>query len=257
MIRSGFTLVLLAGLLAAPFAAQPHALNPESIDRYVEATLTPTQIVLVYQVIFGLNSTEEASRKLDPNEDGVITDEERARYVNTEGQRYGGRQYLKVGDETLTLEFRMGDAYAHFGHNGMHVIKVDLGYVCPLPAELPRGSTVEFQLKDYDLETVPGWKQMQVITRPGARYEGHIPYREYKPFDYEILNEKGFAPGTDSIKGLVSFDETEADGAVTIILPERTVTERPKKMLWQYFVFGGAAVLVLAFIAAAAMKFRP
>ncbi|MDP8245829.1 MAG: hypothetical protein P9L94_17230 [Candidatus Hinthialibacter antarcticus] len=256
MHRTRFILLIMIWLLAAPFAAQPHALNPESIDRYVEATLAPTQVVLVYQIIFGLSSTEEASQRLDPDDDGVITDEERAEYVKTEGKRYGGRQYLKIGDETLTLEFRMGDAYAHFGHNGMHVIKVDLGYVCPLPAGLPRGATLDFQLKDYDLETVPGWKQMQIVTAPGVHYEGHIPYREFKPFDYEILNEKGFAPGTDSIKGQVSFDETAPDAEVNIILPERTVVEKPKRTGWQYGIVGGAGILALAFIAAAAAKFR-
>ncbi len=249
-----FSILLL--LMIGPFAARPHALNPDSIDRYVEATLTPTQIVLVYQIVFGLNGTEDASRRLDPDDDGVITENERSRYVEAEGKRYGGRQYLKVGDQTLALEFRMGDAYAHYGHNGMHVIKADFGFVSPLPASVPRGATLDFQLKDYELETVPGWKQMQVITQPGAHYDGHIPYRDYQPFDYEILNDKGFAPGTDSIKGLVSFGSASQSGDIQIILPERTVMEAPPNLAMQYVVLGGVGIFLFVFIGAIVMKVR-
>ncbi|MBZ0254453.1 hypothetical protein K8I31_00220 [bacterium] len=256
MNRTCLLLSIVVWLLAAPFAAQPHALNPDSIDRYVEATLTPTQIVLVYQLILGLNPTEDASRRLDPNDDGEITDEERDRYLQSEGRRYGGRQYIKVGDEVLMPEYRMGDAYSYIGHNGINVIKVDFGYVCPLPASLPRGATLDFQLKDYDLETVPGWKQMQVISTEGAHFEGHIPYTEYKPFDYEILNTKGFAPATDSINGQVSFDKPTEASPVDIVLPEKPGPEIIRDNTWQYWVFGGVAIVAATFIAAFVMKMR-
>lgn len=256
MNRTRLTLSIIVWLLAAPFAAQPHALNPDSIDRYVEATLSPTQIVLVYQLILGLNPTEAASRRLDPNDNGEITDAERDRYLQSEGQRYGGRQYIKVGDEVLMPEYRMGDAYSYVGHNGINVIKIDFGYVCPLPASLPRGATLDFQLKDYDLETVPGWKQMQVIATKGAQYSGHIPYTEYQPFDYEILNTKGFAPATDSINGQVAFDKPTVASAIDIELPQKPGPEVVRNNTWQYWVLGGIAIVAAAFITAFAMKMR-
>lgn len=211
----------LAALMvwAAP-AARPHALDPESIDRYVEITFTPTKLIFIYQIMLGLNPTERAAAKLDPDRDGVITDAERDAYVKEEAASFSARQYVKLGDHLLPLEFQMGDAYSSFGHNAITVIKLDLAYTCALPPDLPRSATVPFEFTDYWMEPILGWKQMQVKTAPGARYEGHIPYRDFEPFDWEILAEKGFFPATDNISGQAWFDES--GHAAEVVLPERT-----------------------------------
>ena len=56
-------------------------LHPASIDRHADITLTPTKLVLVYEVVLGINATEKAARMLDPNNDGEITNEDREKFL--------------------------------------------------------------------------------------------------------------------------------------------------------------------------------
>ena len=102
-------------------SAYPHALDPESIDRHTELTFTPSNLILIYQVILGIKPTERETRKLDADGDGTISDSERDSYVKKASEKYRKSQILRLGDRELTLQFIQGDAYASFGHNGINV----------------------------------------------------------------------------------------------------------------------------------------
>ncbi|MBI1390975.1 MAG: hypothetical protein GC154_21300 [bacterium] len=240
----------------APLSVFPHALNPDSIDRYVEITFAPDRIVLIYQLILGVNPTETAARRLDPDNDGEITDAERDAYLTAESRDFGVRQYLTLNGEQLELQYKTGDAYSGVGHNGISVIRLDLGYVAPIPADIPRGTTVEFYFKDFRLENVAGWKQIKTVDSGGTRYIGHVPYSEYQPFDWEILNEKGFYPSTDHLDGAVILPQAPVSSPpVEIVLPSQTAPKPQKPVTyWQYGVLAFAGLLILAFVAVLAVR---
>lgn len=216
-----FWLVVFLGISTA--RAFPHAWHPESIDRYVELTLTPTQLVMVYEAILGLYPTERAAKKLDADQDGKITDAERDAFVRETAEEYAPKQTIRIGEWKLTPRFVTGDTYRTVGHNMMDVIKVDLGYVCPLPAGIPRGITLPFFYEDSQLIKVPGWKQMNFAPRNGVTFSGHIPYQEYKPFDYMIMETKGFIPATNFIELEVSLPAAPAGtGEIAVTLPSKS-----------------------------------
>ena len=215
-------------LLVFGSPAFPHALDPESMDRYAEITLTPSHLVLIYQVFFGVNPTERITRVLDADNDGVITDAERTAVVDRLARVYATKQVLRINDQDLSLEFRMGDAYAALGHNAIQVIKVDLAYVARYPADIPRQVTCPFTYEDQNFIKIPGWKQIQVLTRDSAQFEGHIPYTEYKPFDFEIINTKGFVPSTDAISGNLFLPLAQEVTNPDVALPVKQEIPRPE-----------------------------
>lgn len=246
--------LFLASLLI-PATALSHALHPDSIDRYADITLTPSHLVVVYQAVLGINPTEKASKRLDPDDDNEITEAERDAYLNTIAQEYAHKQLIMLGGQRLDLQFKGGDAYAIQGHNGIFAIKLDFGYVCELPADLPRNATVEFSYEDQALSKVVGWKQVQFHGQNGVAYAGHVPYRDYKPFDYEILNTKGFAPSTDSIHLQVMLPTAVQEAAPAFALPEKMLAldvgtgiqisqvQTKKKSSWLGPILGGIVVL--------------
>jgi len=244
-------LCLICRCVGISNVAHAHAMHPDSMDRHAEITFTPGKLILIYQAICGLNPTENYSRRLDPDNDGTITDEERFAFVKTIAETYAKNQVLKLEEKDLALQFHSGDAYASGGHNGMNVVKVDIAYTAAYPADMPRSVTQSFLYEDNNFKSVPGWKQMQVTTRDGVVYDGYVPYQEYQPFDYEIINTKGFTPSTEKISGNVNIPPIK--NAVhleitTVTLPEKTVpleVMRQDDMIMLMLVYGLAAFFVL------------
>ncbi|HOL96427.1 MAG TPA: hypothetical protein PLH79_18935 [bacterium] len=238
--------VVFWGISGLP--AFPHALHPESIDRYVEFTLTPTQLAIVYEIILGLNPTQRAARRMDPDNDGKITDAERDAFVRFSADQYAPKQTIRIGEWKLTPRFVTGDAYHTIGHNMMNVIKIDLGYLCPVPAEIPRGVTLPFFYEDGNWLKVPGWKQMNFFPRDGVAFTGHIPYQEFNPFDYMIIETKGFIPATNSLSLEVNLPSAPAGpGDFTVSLPPKAQYDAGSSPpgSWTAAVWLGGAFLVL------------
>ena len=258
LIRFSTTfLVLLHYVCINPQPVLSHALHPESIDRYAEITVTPNRLVLIYQVILGINPTERASKALDPNNDGTITDEERNTYLQQISQEYIEGQKIYLGDVELKTTYQIGDVYSAYGHNGIRVIRIDIGFICDLPSDIPRETHLKFSYEDQTMKQRVGWKQIQLFTRNGVKYEGHIPYTEYKPFDYEILNTKGFSPATDSITGEILLPANENNGEIAPIkLPERSMEAVKVESSLDTVILVGVSFLLLFFIIAVAFRLR-
>jgi len=244
----------LSILCAAPYS-ESHALNPESIDRFALLTFTPSHLVVMYSTVLGVKPTERASQDLDPDNDGEITDKERDAFIMKMAQQYAQGQIVRLTDRDLKLEFKTGDAYAGFGHNNINVIKIDIGFLCTLPKDLPRGVPLDFSYEDMNVNKIPGWKQIKVQTMNGVSYEGLVPYTEYQPFDYTILDKTGFAPATDGIDIKVTLPESAESAAVLPLqLPPKRDAERPKNHRVEYISLGGVSFLIAAFIAALAYR---
>lgn len=234
--------------------AEPHALNPESIDRYAEITLTPGRLVVIYEILLGIAPTARAASQLDANHDNVISDEERSGFVSKNAEMFGQKQIVQIGDSTLPLRFVQGDVYRTIGHNGINILKIDAGYVCDLPAGIPRETTLAFQYKDTYLENLPGWKQIHFSPRDGVRYSGHIPYGEFKKFDYEIIVTKGFIPASDFIDlevWLPSSANSSPEPAV--VLPEKdevdlSVQALEISLLYKIWIILGGIGAVIAVV---------
>lgn len=228
-----------------------HAMHPDSMDRHAEFTFTPSRLILIYQVVCGLNPTESYTRRLDPDNDGTITDEERLSFVKAIAETYTKQQIIQIGGQNIPMQYHSGDAYATVGHNGMHVIKVDIAYTIAYPADMPKNATHTFSYEDNNFKAVPGWKQMQVTARDGVVYDGYVPYQEYKPFDYEIINTKGFSPSTEKLSGQVNVphSETEMQAVSAMVsLPDRTIPQevmRPDEKIVMMLVYGIAVIFVL------------
>lgn len=228
-----------------------HALHPDSMDRHAEITFAPSKMIVIYQAIGGINPTEHYTRRLDPDNDGTITDEERNSFIKNIAAEYAKNQKIHIGEYNLDLQFHSGDAYASVGHNGMNVIKVDIAYTAEYPAALTRNVTQSFMYEDNNFNTVPGWKQLNVSTRDGAIYSGFIPYQEFAPFDYEIIATKGFTPSSEKLKGEVSIPPAENSDSTEVIMPEKVI---PKEvMLFQdlvlnYIAYGLAGLLAMIVI---------
>ncbi|MGC9328377.1 MAG: hypothetical protein ACP5I1_12145 [Candidatus Hinthialibacter sp.] len=210
------------GILYAAIRAESHALDPESVDRHAEITLTGDRLVIIYELLLGINPTNRAVEKLDANLDKTISNEERDAYIAEIAPIYADLQTVQLGDTRLPLQFVQGDVYRTIGHNGINVLKIDLGYMCDLPADIPREATLAFHYHDANLEDRNGWKQIRFNPLNGVRYSGHIPYKDFGKFDYTIMETKGFAPKTDQIS-IETFlpASSDASNAPAVVLPEK------------------------------------
>lgn len=251
-----FSISLVICFIFWPSSTFSHALHPESIDRHAQFILTPSEIILIYEAILGVNPTERAAAAMDPDRDGVITDAERNAFVQRSAEQYGAAQRVRLGEHILQPRLHIGDAYSTFGHHGINVIKIDLGFRFPIPAEVPRGVTLPFEYRDEKLANIPGWKQVN-LQACGVNYSGHIPYREYEPFDYEIIDAVGFFPSTNSIRGeLMIPTDAVTDALETVPLPERTVFDAPPRYGGLALNMIGVAILLALLIGAAAFWYR-
>lgn len=252
-----FMVIIAIGILLIPQTVFPHALHPESIDRCAELILTPSKLVLIYQVILGVNPTERASKRLDANNDGEITDLERNKFLKAFASEYAAKQTLQIDAQQMKLQYQLGDTYSTIGHNGINVLRVDIGYSTALPADLPRNETLPFSYSDKNLVDIPGWKQIRFTPRDGVRFEGHIPYEQYKPFDYEIINTKGFYPSTDNLNLTVNIPPPIADSEMVVSLPERVnILQEETTSLWETIVLSGVLLFVIAVGIAVYLRFR-
>ncbi|MBN2329027.1 MAG: hypothetical protein JXR73_17940 [Candidatus Omnitrophica bacterium] len=217
-----FLFVFLIGTMCAALRAESHALDPESVDRHAEITLTGSRLVVIYELLLGINPTNRAVEKLDANQDKTISDEERDAYLKEIAPIYADMQTVQLGEMRLPLRFVQGDVYRTIGHNGINVLKIDLGYMCDLPAGIPREATLAFHYHDANLENRNGWKQIRFNPLNGVRYSGHIPYKDFGKFDYTIMETKGFAPKTDEISLEISLPaSSEASSSPAVVLPEK------------------------------------
>ncbi len=220
-------LLLLFPLLLPTLNVCSHALHPDSIDRYAHITLTPDNLVIIYELLLGKNPTALAVRMLDADKDGTITDQERDEYVNTAAQKYANNQTLVIGQTKLELQFVQGDAYESYGHNGMSVIKIDIAYKCSIPADIPRQATVPLNYKDDSLLVIPGWKQVGFSTQGGVKYSGHIPYKDVTKFDFPAMADKGYFPATESINIEINLPQSGVQKvAASIQMPEKKEYEQ-------------------------------
>lgn len=228
-----------------------HALHPESMDRHAEITFASNKLIVIYQAICGINPTEQYTRRLDPDNDGTITDDERNSFVKHKAEEYAKKQAVKIGENDLVLQFHSGDAYASVGHNGMHVIKVDIAYLAEYPAGLIRNVTHSFTYEDHNFNTVPGWKQLNISTRDGAVYSGYIPYQEFAPFDYEIIATKGFTPSSEKLSGDVSIPPAENRTSTAVIMPEKVIPQEVmlfEDLILHYIAYGLSGLLAFIVI---------
>lgn len=249
-IRNIALIISLMGLIPDGRLAWPHALDPESIDRHAELSLTPNRLVLIYELLLGVSPTERAVRQLDADGNKNITGEERNAFVRKTAEEYGAWQIVEIGGRRLNLSFVEGDAYRTIGHNGINVLKIDLGFISELPADLPRETTLSFQYQDASLENKKGWKQIAFVSLNGVRFSGHLPYRDFGKFDYDIIEKKGFVPATDSIRIEISLpNATIAPVNPPWIMPEKNEIDisagktelRLLFTLWRWI--GGIAIL--------------
>lgn len=257
-MRFVFLVLWFLSLSVISLPSFPHALDPESIDRHAEFTFTPSRIVLIYQIILGIMPTERETKRLDADHDGTISDAERDEYVKKASGEYLGKQTIRLNEQDLTFQFVQGDAYASFGHNGIQVIKIDIAYVCSLPADIPRNKKMPFFYEDHNITGISGWKQINTATQGGVIIEGHIPYREYKPFDYELLNEKGFMPSSDSIRidvTMPALSESNETADVVFPAPMNPVPDL-RRTVWEPIGLGFAGIVLLLAIVAIAIKLR-
>lgn len=223
-----------------------HALHPDSMDRHAGITFAPSKMIVIYQAIGGINPTEQYTRRLDPDNDGTITDEERHSFVKNMAAEYAKNQKIHIGEYDLDLQFHSGDAYASVGHNGMNVIKVDIAYTAGYPEVLIRNVTQSFTYEDNNFNTVPGWKQLNVSTRDGVVYSGYIPYQEFAPFDYEIIATKGFTPSSEKLSGEVSIPLAENSASTEVIMPEKVIPQEVmlfEDLILNYIAYGLAGLL--------------
>jgi hypothetical protein len=215
-------LLLLFPLLLPTLNACCHALHPDSIDRYAHITLTPNNLVIIYELLLGKNPTAWAMRKFDADKDGTITDQERDEYVSKAARKYADNQTLSIGQTELEFQFVQGDAYESYGHNGMSVVKIDIAYKFNLPADIPREATISLNYKDDNLLVVPGWKQVGFSTIGGVVYSGHIPYKDVEKFDFPAMELKGYFPATESIDIEINLPKSGVeDVAASIQMPEK------------------------------------
>lgn len=261
MRRWCFTgMIGLLWLIYASFSYS-HALHPESVDRYAEITLTPTQLAILYEVVLGINPTERAVMQLDADNNGDISEDERDAFVKARAEQYARNQKVVLGDKRLNPQFKLGDAYGFVGHNGIDVIKIDIGYLCTIPEDTPKGDPIRFSYTDDNFTKAPGWKQMNVTPLYGVTYDGHVPYADYKPFDYEIIAQSGYYPSTESISIDVTLpasinSATGSVGAELFKFPEREPEPQEQTKSWELVILSGVGLLILGFIVAIFLRMR-
>jgi nickel/cobalt transporter (NicO) family protein len=167
---------LLASLAFAVFAplipreAQAHPLGNFTINHYSRLEFADEKAHIDYVLDFAEIPTFQQKGKLDPNEDGELSDAEARAYLDAKLPSLVEDLHLRVGKEALPLRVLDSSAAYRPGQGGLPVLRIEARLLADLPKHWEDHGAGHYTDSTY--EDHLGWREIVVKGGPGIALKG-------------------------------------------------------------------------------------
>jgi nickel/cobalt transporter (NicO) family protein len=161
---------LLACLTFAVFAslipreAQAHPLGNFTINHYSRLEFANEKARIDYVLDFAEIPTFQQKGKLDPNEDGKLSDAEARAYLDAKLPSLVESLHLRVGKEVLSLRVLDSSAAYRPGQGGLPILRIEAHLLADLPKDWEDHGAGLY--KDRAYEDHLGWRE--IVVRGGS-----------------------------------------------------------------------------------------
>lgn len=169
-------LSLLAASLMITTTAQvasAHPLGNFTINHYSRLELSNSQWRLLYIVDRAEVPAFQERAKIDANQDGQISSDERDTYLNAE--RIALQQNLQLSLNQAPLSLRLAEQHIEFptGQGGLLTQRITLQYIVDTPVSLADAAAIHYA--DNNFSGRLGWKEIVVRADAGVTLSANAP----------------------------------------------------------------------------------
>jgi nickel/cobalt transporter (NicO) family protein len=167
---------LLACLTFAVFAsliprqAQAHPLGNFTINHYSRLEFADEKARIDYVLDVAEIPTFQQKGKLDPNEDGKLSDVEARAYLDAKLPSLVENLHLRVGKRDLLLRVLDSSAEYRPGQGGLPILRIETRLLADLPKDWEDHGVGHYTDRTY--ENRLGWREIVVKGGPGVAIEG-------------------------------------------------------------------------------------
>src|SRR5215210_273094 len=173
MFRWSWLLACLAFAVFAsliPREAQAHPLGNFTINHYSRLEFADEKARIDYVLDFAEIPTFQQKGKLDPNEDGKLSDAEARAYLDVKLPSLVENLHLRVGKEDLLLRVLDSSAAYRPGQGGLPILRIEARLLAELPKDWEDHGAGHYTDRNY--EDHLGWREIVVKGGPGVAIKG-------------------------------------------------------------------------------------
>jgi nickel/cobalt transporter (NicO) family protein len=173
MFRWSWLLACLAFALFAsliPREAQAHPLGNFTINHYSRLEFADEKARIDYVLDFAEIPTFQQKGRLDPNDDGKLSDAEGRAYLDAKLPAFVENLHLRVGKEALPLRVLDSSAAYRPGQGGLPVLRIEARLLADLPKDWEDHGAGHYTDSTY--EDHLGWREIVVKGGLGIAVKG-------------------------------------------------------------------------------------
>jgi nickel/cobalt transporter (NicO) family protein len=173
MFRWSWLLACIAFAVFAsliPREAQAHPLGNFTINHYSRLEFADEKARIDFVLDFAEIPTFQQKGRLDPNEDGELSDEEARTYLDAELPSLVENLHLRVGKEDLLLRVLHSSAEYRPGQGGLPILRIEARLLADLPKDWEDHGAGHYTDRTY--ENRLGWREIVVKGGPGVAIKG-------------------------------------------------------------------------------------
>lgn len=159
---------LFASLI--PREAQAHPLGNFTINHYSRLEFADEKARIDYVLDFAEIPTFQQKGRLDPNDDGKLSDAEARAYLDAKLPTLVENLHLRVGKEALPLRVLDSSAAYRPGQGGLPVLRIEARLLADLPKDWEDHGAGHYTDSTY--EDHLGWREIVVKGGPGIAVKG-------------------------------------------------------------------------------------
>ena len=163
---------VVASVLLAPALAAAHPLGNFTINRYAGIELTPGQVRIDYVLDMAEIPTIQVRPDMDADDDGEVTDAERAAWATTVAPDLRSGLEVSIGDRPVRLHVVSASARFLPGQGGLDILRLEAAFAGPSP---DRG---RLGFEDTNYRDRIGWREVTAVGADGtALVSSSVPAR--------------------------------------------------------------------------------
>ncbi len=167
-------LLSLAWLLMARMVIA-HPMGNFSINHYTRLIAQADRIEGHFVLDMAEIPTVTEMSRLDANQDGVVSDAERAAYLRQMSVQLSGQLTLTINQQPVPLKVTPRDAILLPGAGGLKTLRVTLDFTADSPASSPPKIPLAVTYKDSNYPVRTGWKEIVVTGDLSTLRDSSVP----------------------------------------------------------------------------------
>lgn len=215
--RSLIPFAVVGLLLTSASAALAHPLGNFTINHYSRLEVSSNELRVRYVLDYAEIPTFQEKQQIDKNGDGVIGEDERAKYLAKQMVALAPNLHLRAGEQDLNLQVVPNSAQLEFqpGQGGLEIMRLSAWFRAPLELTAD-GLALEYRDDNYSERL--GWREIVATGLSGAMLkQSSVPSKditnELRAYPQDMLTSP---LNVRSAELTVAAGEAE-DGSATLV----------------------------------------